>query len=107
MISKRITSVFEMRESGEQAARALLQHQIAPERLLMLAGAAVATKENENEVGAGEAAGTLLGAGLTGLITLVIPGIGILLGAATAIATLGLAGAADETAEAERPVELE
>jgi hypothetical protein len=106
-MSKRITGVFETRDSGQLAAQSLLQHQIAPERLYILAGASAAAGENENQVGTGEATGTLVGAGLTGLITFAVPGIGILLGAATAIATLGLAAAADDTTAPDRPVELE
>ena len=82
MITKRITGVFDTRDGGEQAVQALLQHDIAPERLSMFVGAPVAGEEHNGDNGdslAGEATGALVGAGLTGLVTFVVPGIGILL----------------------------
>jgi hypothetical protein len=106
-MSKRITGVFETREAGQQAAQSLLQQQIAPERLYMLAGAPAAAKQHENDLQAGEATGALIGAGLTGLTTLVVPGIGILLGAATAVATLGIAAASSDTVAHEQSNQLE
>jgi len=106
-MSKRITGVFDTRDSGQQAAQSLLQNHIAPERLYMLAGAPVAAEENQDEVGTGEATGAVVGAGLTGLITLAVPGIGILLGAATAVATLGIAATTNDTITQDRPRELE
>src|SRR3954470_15424719 len=96
-MSKRITGVFETRDGGQQAAQSLLQQHINPEQLSLLAGAPVAAEKDANDTGADEAAGALAGAGLTGLTTLVVPGIGILLGAATAIATLGIAAATSDT----------
>jgi hypothetical protein len=104
---KRITAVFETRDGGQQAAQSLLQHQIDPEKLYMLAGAPAAGTENQDDVGLGEATGTVVGAGLTGLTTLVVPGIGILLGAATAVATLGIAAATSDTAAQDQANELE
>ena len=74
-----------------------MEQHINPEQLSLLAGAPVAADKDANDTGAGEAAGALVGAGLTGLTTLVVPGIGILLGAATAIATLGIAAATSDT----------
>ena len=44
---------------------------------------------------------------MTGLTTLVVPGIGILLGAATAVAALGIAAANSDTVAYDRQVELE
>ena len=106
-MSKRITGVFETRDGGQQAAQVLLQHKIAPERLYILAGAPVAAEQHEDDVRPGEAAATLLGAGLTGLTTLAIPGIGILIGAATAAATLGLTAAGSDAVPQDAPPELE
>lgn len=106
-MSKRITGVFETRDGGQQAAQSLLDHQIAPERIILLAGAPVAAKQHEDEVRPGEAAATLLGAGLTGLTTLAIPGIGILIGAATAAATIGLTAAGSDAVPQDAPPELE
>jgi hypothetical protein len=48
MIGKRITGVFAMREGGQQAAQALLQHNIAPEWLYMRAGAPVAAEQHND-----------------------------------------------------------
>ena len=104
---KHIIGVFETRDDGQQAAQSLLQHQIAPERLYMLAGAPATSEQHEDEVGLGEASGAVVGAGLTGLTTLVVPGIGILLGAATAVAALGIAAANSDTVADDRQVELE
>lgn len=106
-MSKRITGVFDTRDSGQQAAQSLLQQQISPDRLYVLAGAPVAADDNQDDVGAGEATSALVGAGLTGLVTLAVPGIGILLGAATAVATLGIAAATSETVEPDHSAELE
>ena len=106
-MSKRTTGVFETRDGGQKAAQSLLQQHIDPERLYMLAGAPVAAKEHEDDLQAGEATGAIVGAGLTGLTTLVIPGIGILLGAATAVATLGIAATTSDTVTHDQPNELE
>jgi len=94
---KRITGVFATRDAGQQAAQALLEQHINPERLSLLAGAPVAAEKDTEHVGAGATTGALVGAGLTGLTTFVVPGIGILLGAASAIATLGIAAATSDT----------
>jgi len=100
MPSKRITSVFDTRAGGQQAAQALLQHDIAAEQLSMFVGTPVAGDDHQDDSLAGEATGALVGAGLTGLVTFAVPGIGILLGAATAIAALGItAASSDDAAE--------
>jgi len=107
MISKRITGVFDTRDNGQQAAQALLQHDIAPERLYLFVGAPVAADEHKEESLTGEATGALVGAGLTGLVTFVVPGIGILLGAATAVAALGITAATSADVAHDRSNELE
>jgi hypothetical protein len=105
---KRITGVFDTRDSGQQAAEALLQQHIAPERLYMLAGApAAAAEDQEEKVGAGETAGAVVGASLAGLSTLVVPGIGMLLGAAAALATLGITASNSDVVDHDRPADLE
>src|SRR5436190_15521940 len=106
-MSKRITGVFATRDSGQQAAQSLLQYQIAPERLSMLAGAPATSEQHEDDVGIGEATSAVVGAGLAGLTTLVVPGIGILLGAATTVAALGIAAATSEPVADDRQIELE
>src|SRR5687768_17481489 len=104
---KRITGVFDTQDGGRQAAEALLQHDIAPERLYMLVGKPVANPQQDQEVHAGEAIGAGLGAGLAGLSSLILPGIGILVGAAAVGTTLGFTGASSADEDADQPVELE
>jgi hypothetical protein len=107
MITKRITGVFDTRDGGQQAAQALLQQDIAPERLSMFVGAPEAGEEHKDDALPGEATGTLVGAGLTGLVTFVVPGIGILLGAATAVAALGITAATSDTVRNDPSNDLE
>jgi hypothetical protein len=107
MMSKRITGVFDTQDGGREAAQALLQHGIAAERLYMFAGKSVATVQKDQDVNAGEVAGATLGAGLAGLSSLVVPGIGILLGATAALATLGITGASSADEVPNQPTELE
>jgi len=107
MTTKRITSVFDTRDGGQQAAQALLQHGIAPERLYLFVGAPAAGEEHKDDSLAGEATGTLVGAGLTGLVTFAVPGIGILLGAATAIGALGITAASSDNVAKDQSNELE
>jgi hypothetical protein len=107
IMSKRITGVFDTQDGGRQAAQALLQHNIAPERLYMLAGQPVASTEQDDQPNAGEVVGASLGAGLAGLSSLLLPGIGILVGAAAAVATLGITGVSTADDAAGQPVELE
>ena len=107
MLTKRITGVFDTRDSGQQAAQALLQHNIAPERLSMLVGAPAAGEEYKDDSLAGESTGALVGAGLTGLVTFAVPGIGILLGAATAVAALGITAATSDDVAKDQSNELE
>ena len=47
---KHIIGVFETRDDGQQAAQSLFEHQIAPERLYMLAGAPATSEQHEDEV---------------------------------------------------------
>jgi hypothetical protein len=107
MNTKRITSVFDTRDGGQQAAQALLQHGIAPERLYLFVGSPVAGGEHKDDALAGEATGALVGAGLTGLVTFAVPGIGILLGAATAVAALGITAASSDDVAKDQSNELE
>jgi hypothetical protein len=106
-MSKRITGVFETRDGGQQAAQSLLQQQINPEQLSLLAGAPIAPDPHEEEVRPGEAASTIVGSVVTGLTTLAIPGIGILIGAAAAIATMSATAASSDAATEREPIELE
>jgi hypothetical protein len=107
IMSKRITGVFDTHDGGRQAAQALLQHGIAPERLYMFAGKPVASAQQDQDVNAGEVAGATLGAGLAGLTSLLLPGIGILVGATAALATLGITAASSADEVPDQPIELE
>lgn len=73
----------------------------------MLAGQPVANTQHDDQVNAGEVVGASLGAGLAGLSSLLLPGIGILVGAAAAVATLGITGVSTADESADQPVELE
>src|SRR5689334_13193792 len=107
MPSKRITGLFATRESGQQAVQALLQRDIAPEQLYLFAGARVAAEDHNDNARPGESASAVVGAGLTGLVTFVVPGMGILLGAATAVAARGITAASSDEVANDRSSELE
>lgn len=101
-MTKSIVAMFDTREQGERAVRALLDAGITAERLGMVAGnpREEARHAREREVGAGESAGAAVAGGaaaIAGMVAVPLTGIGTAL-LASGMGALGGAAAEEKGA---------
>jgi hypothetical protein len=101
-MTKSIAAIFTAQSDGHSAVQDLLQQNIAPDHIRMVAGSHPERAEQAKEAGAGEEAAAVAAGGsvaLAGLSSLVLPGIGTLLTAGAAIAAINAAAASAEDSD--------
>jgi hypothetical protein len=102
MMTKSIAAIFATQDDGHAAVQDLLQNHIAADRIRMISGSQPEQADRAKEAGAGEASAAVASGGavgLAGLSSLVLPGIGTLLAAGTAVAAINAAAASADDSD--------